>query len=405
MRDEHIKALFAALDGEPRPEFISGLRRRLERDYAEPVRVLGHQHAEDDGSMLEFCDVADLKRPGRPHRRCAFLGVAGVAAAVIAIVTLVVRDRSNLVTVDAPPAAAPAVTALPAVEDVASRVRVTIPVANTADSIAVTDDAVWVSGWDSTTVSRIDVDTNDAVTVDVGFPGTHLAVGEGGVWVGVDGGHLLRLDADSAAVVATIDVRVPDDTGAEAPLPVTGAGAVWVQDLAQGRVSRVDPLTNTLTATVEVAATGFGKAGGMVVGGGLIWVNTCDGLVSIDPQTLTVSEPIALDGCGIAVGYTDGSVWVGLPGQRTARVDPVNRQVEAILEVGPADDAPFLATAEGAVWRPLTTATVARIDTATNTVTEILDLGRSGQVAGFAVGHGSLWAGDYRTQLVYRIDQ
>lgn len=142
----------------------------------------------------------------------------------------------------------------------------------------------------------------------------------------------------------------------------------------------------------------------MVIADGVVWVNTRDGPVSIDAQTLTVSEPITLDGCGNVLGMADGSLWVGV-GRRTVRIDPVEREVEVILDVGPIDGAPFLATGGGAVWRPLTTSTIARIDTATNSVTEILDLRRRGQVAGFAVGHGSLWAGDYGGRDVLRIEQ
>jgi outer membrane protein assembly factor BamB len=130
----------------------------------------------------------------------------------------------------------PATTVLPAVEELGGRLRATIPVENTADSIAVADDAVWVSGWDGTTVSRIDARTNEVTTVDVGFAGTRVAVGEGGVWVGVDDGRLLRLDPDSGEVIATIDTG--DESTAS---PFTGEGAVWVHDLANGVVSRGDP--------------------------------------------------------------------------------------------------------------------------------------------------------------------
>ena len=170
-------------------------------------------------------------------------------------------------------------------------------------------------------------------------------------------------------------------------------------------MSRIDPQTNSVAATVDVAWTDDGVAEGIVVVDGQVWVNTCRGPVSIDPQSLAVSDPIPLAGCANSIGYTDRSLWVGLPGRRTARIDPIDREVEAILDVGPIDDAPFLATGDDAVWRPLTTRTIARIDTATNAVTEILDLGRSGQVAGFAVGHDSLWAGDYAGRSVLRIDQ
>jgi len=238
-----------------------------------------------------------------------------------------------------------------------------------------------------------------------GFTGTHLAVGEGGVWVGVDGGLLLRLDPDSAEVIATIETASRPVSGdGSGPAPYTGEGAVWVEDLTTS-VSRVDSQTNEVTATVDLGPAGIGDAFGVIMAGGLVWVNTCSGPVSIDPETLTVSEPIALDGCAAEIGFADGSLWVGLAGQRTARIDPVGRQVEVILDVGPVDEAPGLAVSDGAVWRPLTTSTIARIDTATNAVTEILDLGRGGQPAGLVVGHGSLWAGNYAHRSVLRIDR
>ena len=105
-------------------------------------------------------------------------------------------------TVIAP--AAPKAT-LPVVVGVGDRVRATIPVENTADSIAIADDAVWVAGWDGQLVSRIDVDTNEVVTVDVGSTGTRVSSGKAGVWVGVDGGQVLRLDPLTAQVVATLE--------------------------------------------------------------------------------------------------------------------------------------------------------------------------------------------------------
>ena len=47
----------------------------------------------------------------------------------------------------------PPPTTLPVVEDLGDRLRATIPVENTADSIAVTDDAVWVSGGTASCVA------------------------------------------------------------------------------------------------------------------------------------------------------------------------------------------------------------------------------------------------------------
>ncbi len=294
--------------------------------------------------------------------------------------------------------AAPATT-LPVVVGVGGRVSARIPVENTADSIAIDDDAVWVSGWDGQLVSRIDVDTNQVVTVDVGSTGTRVSSGGAGVWVGVDGGKVLRLDPVTAQVVATLDV------GGASAAPLSGDDAVWVVTPEPSMLTRVDPVSNEVTATIDLAASGLGNVEGAVIADGGVWVSSCEGgVVRVDEQTLAVSEPIVLDGCAGTLGFADESLWVALDGQRTVRVDPVSGAVTAVIEIGPTDGAPFMATDDDAVWVPVTTGTVARIDTATNTVTDILDLGRTGQAAGLSIGHESLWAGDYNQTTVLRID-
>ena len=141
-----------------------------------------------------------------------------------------------------------------------------------------------------------------------------------------------------------------------------------------------------------------------MIADGTVWVSSCEGgVVSVDEETLAVSEPIGLDGCAGTLGFTDESLWVAMDGKRTVRVDPVAGAVHRGRRVGPTDGA--------SSWPPVTVPvgglehrTVARIDTATNTVTEILDLGRTGQIAGLGVGHGSLWAGDYGQTTVLRND-
>jgi len=406
MRDESIKALFDALDADPRPEFLAALRRRIEREAIElPGRIAPGPFGPRDRPVLDLEVALHQQAPARPPV-VRWAVAAGLTAAMILALVFIVRTKADVTPVDTPVTNPPTSTStststsisLAGADTVGARLRATIPVANTADSVVVADDAVWVSGWDGAVVSRIDVDTNEVISVDVGATGTRVTVGEGGVWVGVDSGQVLRLDPDNAQVIATIDV------GPGTAEPVPGAGAVWVWTQGGDTVSRIDPQTNQVTTTVEVTVNG------LVADDGGLWALTCDpvaggGLVSIDSQTLTVSDPVELDDCANSIGFVDESVWVGLPGGRTARVDPTDRTVEAILDVGPEDDAEFLTTSDGAIWRPLTTSIMARIDTASNAVTEILDLGRSGQVAGFAVGHGSLWAGDYGHQTILRIDE
>ena len=68
MRDEEVKAMFAALDGEPRPQFLATLRERLEHEWPDTgaVRPLaGEQHLPptdiDAGDMMAIRDaLADV---------------------------------------------------------------------------------------------------------------------------------------------------------------------------------------------------------------------------------------------------------------------------------------------------------------------------------------------------------
>lgn len=331
-----------------------------------------------------------------------FLAAAAVVLSACSTAVDTTSNGSNVTTSTSTTRAASTadpVTTLPVVVGVGDRVSARIAVENTADSIAIDDDAVWVSGWDGRLVSRIDVDTNQVVTVDVGSTGTRVSSGGAGVWVGVDGGKVLRLDPLTAQVVATVDI------GGASAGPLSGEDAVWVVTPESSMLTRVDPVSNEVTATIDVGASGVGTVEDAIIADGAVWVSSCEGgVVRVDEQTLAVSGPFVLDGCAGALGFADESLWVALEGQRTVRVDPVAGTVTAVVEIGPTDGAPFMASGDGAVWVPVTTGTVARIDTATNIVTDILDLGRTGQAAGLSVGHESLWAGDYNQNTVLRID-
>ena len=80
--------------------------------------------------------------------------------------------------------------------------------------------------------------------------GTHVSSGEAGVWVGVDGGQVLRLDPLTAQVVATLEI------GGDVAAPLSGDAAVWVVTPETSTLTRVDPVTNEVTATIDVSASG-----------------------------------------------------------------------------------------------------------------------------------------------------
>ena len=123
-------------------------------------------------------------------------------------------------------------------------------------------------------------------------------------------------------------------TGEMSSSMVTGAEALWVAGNEQ--VPRIDPATNSVVATIPVAATGAGPAG-VAVGAGAVWVPVAvpGALWGIDPATDKVTSKISLGGPlsgSISVGAAGDTVWVACCGRsstgastserRLLRIDP-----------------------------------------------------------------------------------
>jgi virginiamycin B lyase len=183
-----------------------------------------------------------------------------------------------------------------------------------------------------------------------------LAVTEDAVWVLCpDDGSLSRIDPVTNELVATIPVgRGPSGLA-------VGAGAVWVTSSRDGTVARIDPASNRLTIVPVPRCCG----GGLAAGERALWAaNRLDGtLVRLDPATGRVVARVLLPRTAdqephqVAVG--DGAVGVTSASPRggTAnllwRVDPASNQVTSTTDLGPtaAGGLPNdVAAAYGAVW-------------------------------------------------------
>src|SRR5205823_2693051 len=90
---------------------------------------------------------------------------------------------------------------------------------------------------------------------------SNIAVGEGGVWViSFWDGTVSRIDPATSQVAATIKLRLPFAVGKNYPgsrefLPydlAVGEGAVWV-DSGRGVLARLDPATNQGCGADQVA--------------------------------------------------------------------------------------------------------------------------------------------------------
>jgi DNA-binding beta-propeller fold protein YncE len=204
-----------------------------------------------------------------------------------------------------------------------------------------------------------------------------LVVGEHAIWVA--GFRVVsRVDPVSSDVVAT--VKTPG-TGDYSRLAV-GFGAVWVT-AGQGRVYRIDPNNDRVLATIHVG----GSVEGIETGGGYVWVTRPTGavgdLIKIDPATNRVAgDPIKVGPSPIAVAYGFGAVWVtNTSPPSVVRVDPLSGSVASlgftgIVGVGP--DSLWVASDDS----------VARVDPNTGTVTASIQVPRAQTLA---VGEGRVW--------------
>jgi YVTN family beta-propeller protein len=140
------------------------------------------------------------------------------------------------------------------------------------------NDAVWVTSAEKNVVSRVDPHTNLVVeTIPVGKAPRFIASGEGAVWTLNQGdGTVSRIDPKTNTVAATIDVGVPGTGGDIA----AGEGSVWVTSFGYP-LSRIDPATN---AVVQQFVGSGGDA--VRVGHGFVWLTDLrNGVVwRIDPR-------------------------------------------------------------------------------------------------------------------------
>ena len=196
-----------------------------------------------------------------------------------------------------------------------------------------------------------------------------------------------RLDPDTTKITRTVRLpRTPDRGGWQTtghPGIAVGAGAVWAGN-REGTLSRLDPKTGRLVATIDTAARRIaaGDEGVWVVGG------DTNAITGIDPRTNEVIQTIPVGSnnlTGIAVGA--GSIWATSEEGMLWRIEPGERPITRMMDVGPGTE--YVAFGDGLVWTAnYVDGTVSRIDPRTNAITAKVDVGAA---QALAAGAGSAW--------------
>jgi YVTN family beta-propeller protein len=172
----------------------------------------------------------------------------------------------------------------------------------------------------------IDPKSNTVVgsVVGVGIRPSSVAVGEGAVWVGnLEDETLSRIDYTTRTVQRTYGLPATP-TGL-----ATGAGAVWVAHGLLGTVSRYDPAVNAVVETIDTGSRS--NAGSVAFSKGdaetpaYVWaVDGIGDLAKIDPRTNSVVGDTGVVGSSpSAIAADDSWVWVANAGENTvSKVNP-----------------------------------------------------------------------------------
>jgi YVTN family beta-propeller protein len=251
-----------------------------------------------------------------------------------------------------------------------------------------------------------------------------------------------------AVLVAKIPVATPRDVTA-------GFGSIWVANGPSKSVTRIDPATHAVTATIPVP----NPASVLAVGAGAVWLTSYPGnsVTRIDPATNTALDTISAGDLGpIGITFFHGYVWVanhdGTSTGSVAKIDPKARPMRIVdrIPVGtdPTAGPSWIAGAAGSLWvsvpnvpavvriNPKTDAITAtipdkgvcgelvasaryvwvaggdgddgclpgitRIDPRSNTVTDSIYPG--GNIDALALGAGGLWFGATPRNTLGRVD-
>jgi YVTN family beta-propeller protein len=233
--------------------------------------------------------------------------------------------------------------------------------------------------------------------IDVGSSPGAVTEGASSIWVAnVDDHSVSRIDPVNQVVSQTLQVG-------NGPAGIAFGGRfVWVTNALDGTITQIDPETNTV---VNPAIPVGNRPSGIAVGRRFVWVaNSGDSSVSrISLATgRVVPGAIAVDGgaTGIAVG--DGSVWV--TGQATGTVTRIDERSGTVLgPIHAGSGADAVAAERGAVWVANTLdGTVTRIDPETNAVASTIQVGDG--PSGIAVAPGSVWVSNSFGGTLSRID-
>jgi virginiamycin B lyase len=202
-------------------------------------------------------------------------------------------------------------TGIVRIDPATNKVVTSYPLTPSADGygLAVSDNALWLTVFDSDLVYRMDPATGKRVATIASPPGPGpITVFNGEVWFGGHhAGNINRIDPKTNTIVATVPVNPPGRGGPGDIVPIQQG--LWVGFGDYPEVVVVDPRSAKVNRSVPIPDTGGVP---FEVGPGHVWVTNDSGIAVLDP-TLSMAPGGDID-LGGSPGYgavvNDGAAWV-----------------------------------------------------------------------------------------------
>jgi ABC-type transport system substrate-binding protein/streptogramin lyase len=249
--------------------------------------------------------------------------------------------------------------------------------------------------------SIVALDLSGAITatVPVGARPNAITSGAGALWVAnLDDESVTRVDGASQEALRSVPIG---DTPTGIAATATG---VWVTD-GSGRVSRIDPRYDRLAFSRPLRAS-IGFSGGTrrpaLAAFGSIWIVSPDGVVlKLNPRSARVVDSVAVGNAPSAITAGEGSIWVTNSSDGTiTRIDP-ETLVPKTIHVGNGPAAVAI-NAAGAWVANAGDNEVVRVDIETNAVAGRTPVGDG--PAAIVAALGALWVANSRDGTVMRLD-
>jgi virginiamycin B lyase len=260
-------------------------------------------------------------------------------------------------------------------------------------------DSVLVESKTKDSLIRIDPKTNKPLDPVAGLkkPCSGTIVAFGSLWVpNCESRTVTRVDPKTFKVTATLAIGSGD---VMMGLAAT-ADSVWMITDNLTTLSRIDPVQNLVVGEMRLPA----GCNDMAFGSSALWI-TCaseNKLYRVNPETNLVEKRIDVSSGPRAVALGENSVWILCEKEgKVDRVDPKTNKVTKTIELNVPNAGGSIAYGEGFLWVTQTGFPITRIDAQNEKVVQQFWGDGGGLIA---AGSGAIWLSDVSGSKVARFD-